>query len=141
VYARSTESERHITYGELARGCRRVAEVLARHGATAGETVSVVMPNGLQTLRLLLGAMHGGYCVNPVNLLSQPEQMRYVLAHSDCRVVCVAPEWEARVREMVQAFDRPVTVIVVDPEAEALPGETDAPADAPPPRPPKPSRC
>ena len=45
------------------------------------------MPNGLQTLRVLLGAMYGGLCVNPVNLLSQPEQMRYVLAHSDCRVV------------------------------------------------------
>ena len=26
-----------------------------------------------------------GCCVNPVNLLSQPEQMRYVLEHSDCR--------------------------------------------------------
>lgn len=133
VYARATESERHITYGELAHGCRRVAGVLARHGAKPGETISVVMPNGLQTLRLLLGAMHAGYCVNPVNLLSQSEQMRYVLAHSDCRVVCVAPEWEARVRDIVQAFDRPVTVIVVDPEAEALPGETEATSDAPPP--------
>ncbi|MDQ0045575.1 AMP-binding protein [Variovorax boronicumulans] len=134
VYARATESDRHITYGELARGCRRVAGVLARH-AKPGETISVVMPNGLQTLRLLLGAMHAGYCVNPVNLLSQPEQMRYVLAHSDCRVVCVAPEWEARVREMVQAFDRAVTVIVVDPEAEELPDEADAAVDAPPPAP------
>ncbi|MDH6168447.1 long-chain acyl-CoA synthetase [Variovorax boronicumulans] len=132
VYARATESDRHITYGELARGCRRVAAVLAQHGAKPGETISVVMPNGLQTLRLLLGAMHAGYCVNPVNLLSQPEQMRYVLTHSDCRLVCVAPEWEARVREMVQGFDRPVTVMVVDPEAESLPGEAEAPDTAPP---------
>ncbi|MGJ7531018.1 AMP-binding protein [Variovorax sp. GB1P17] len=136
VYARATENDRHIGYGELARNCRRVAAVLRSHGAQPGDTVSVVMPNGLQTLRLLLGAMHGGFCVNPVNLLSQPEQMRYVLAHSDCRVVCVAPEWEARVRDMVQAFDRPVTVIVADPEADALPGEKDeedtSPAAPPP---------
>ena len=133
VYARTTESERHITYGELARGCRRVAGMLARHGLRPGDTVSVVMPNGLQTLRILLGAMHAGHCVNPVNLLSQPEQMRYVLAHSDCRVVCVAPEWEARVRDMVQAFDRPVTVIVADPDGEALPGEAEARSEAAPP--------
>jgi hypothetical protein len=59
----------------------------------AGDTVSLVMPNGLMTLRLLLGAMHGGCCVNPVNLLSQPEQMRYVLEHSDCKLVFAAPEW------------------------------------------------
>jgi long-chain acyl-CoA synthetase len=52
-----------------------------------------VMPNGLQTIRLLLGAMHAGVCVNPVNLLSQPGQMRYVLEHSDCKLVFVAPAW------------------------------------------------
>jgi acyl-CoA synthetase (AMP-forming)/AMP-acid ligase II len=135
LYARSTENDRHITYGELAHSCRRVGAVLRSHGARPGETVSVVMPNGLQTLRLLLGAMHAGFCVNPVNLLSQPEQMRYVLAHSDCSVVCVAPEWEARVREIVQALDRPVTLIVVDPDAEALPGEADATTHAAPPLP------
>jgi acyl-CoA synthetase (AMP-forming)/AMP-acid ligase II len=123
VYARATETDRHITFGELERGCRRVASVLEGKGMRPGDTVSVVMPNGLQTLRLLLGAMHGGFVVNPVNLLSQPEQMRYVLAHSDCRVVCVAPEWEARVRDIVEAFERPVKLLVVDPEADALPDE------------------
>jgi long-chain acyl-CoA synthetase len=130
VYALSTQSDRRIGYGELARGCRTVAAVLRSHGAQPGDTVSVVMPNGLQTLRVLLGAMHGGLCVNPVNLLSQPEQMRYVLAHSDCRLVCVAPEWEERVRGMLAGIDRPVSIVVVDPDAAALPGETDAPASS-----------
>ncbi|MDN6886954.1 AMP-binding protein [Variovorax sp. CAN2819] len=135
VYARATESEQHIAYGELARACRRVSAVLRGLGMQPGDTVSVVMPNGLQTLRLLLGAMHGGFRVNPVNLLSQPEQMHYVLSHSDCRLVCVAPEWESRVRGIVEAFDRPVKLIVVDPEGDALPGEEEAAADVPPPSP------
>ncbi|CAN7527562.1 AMP-binding protein [Variovorax paradoxus] len=127
VYALSTEGGHgSIGFGELARGCRTVAAVLHAHGARPGDTVSVVMPNGLQTLRLLLGAMHGGLCVNPVNLLSQPEQMRYVLAHSDCRVVCVAPEWEARVRAMLDGIGRPVEVLVAGPDADALPGEAQA---------------
>jgi acyl-CoA synthetase (AMP-forming)/AMP-acid ligase II len=137
VYACATESDRRISYGGLARGCRRVAALLHSRGMQPGDTLSLVMPNGLQTLRLLLGAMHGGFCVNPVNLLSQPEQMRHVLAHSDCRAVCVAPDWEARVREMLQGLDRPVTLIVVDPDAQTLPGEAGLPvvADAPPPSP------
>lgn len=127
VYALSTEGGHgSIGFGELARGCRTVAAVLHAHGARPGDTVSVVMPNGLQTLRLLLGAMHGGLCVNPVNLLSQPEQMRYVLAHSDCRVVCVAPEWEARVRAMLDGIGRPVELLVASPDADALPGEAQA---------------
>ncbi|RZL95983.1 MAG: long-chain fatty acid--CoA ligase [Variovorax sp.] len=126
VYALSTHGGSALTYADLARGCRTVAAVLNRHGAQSGDTVSVVMPNGLQTLRVLLGAMHGGLCVNPVNLLSQPDQMRYVLEHSDCRVVCVAPEWEERVRAMLDGIGRPVGIIVVDPEAAALPCEAEA---------------
>ena len=130
IYALSTEGGTPLRFGALAHGCRSVAAVLRRHGAQRGDTVSLVMPNGLQTLRVLLGAMHAGMCVNPVNLLSQPEQMRYVLAHSDCRLVCVAPEWEERVRAMLQGIERPVSLMVVDPDAAALPGEADAPATA-----------
>ena len=121
----SAEQQQQIDFASLASGCRRVAQLLQRAGAQPGDTVSVVMPNGLQTLRLLLGAMHAGCVVNPVNLLSQPDQMRYVLAHSDCRVVCVAPEWEERVRAMLVDAGRPVDLLVVAPEAGALPGEDD----------------
>ena len=128
TYCVATEDGQRITYGELARSCRRVAGWLQAHGVASGDTVSVVMPNGLNTVRLLLGALHAGCCVNPVNLLAQPTQMRYVLAHSDCRAVCVAPEWEARVREMVTTLDREVTVLVVEPDGNDL-GATAAPMD------------
>lgn len=135
IYACATDSGLSLSYGELARSCRRVAALLQAHGSRPGEVVSLVMPNGLQTLRLLLGAMHGGWCVNPVNLLSQPDQMRYVLSHSDCRIVFTSPEWERRVRDCVAAIGRAVEVVVADPDALALPGEggsleTAAPAGA-----------
>ncbi len=83
------------------------------------------MPNGLATLRILLGAMYGGYCVNPVNLLSSPEQMRYVLDHSDCALVFASPDWSEKVRATVATIDRPIVVVEVDPDAPALPGEAD----------------
>ena len=120
-----------IHFAELARSCRRIGAQLRMHGLGPGDTVSVVMPNGLQTLRVLLGVMHAGLIVNPVNLLSQPEQMRHVLGHSDCKLVCVAPEWEQRVRAMVAELDRAVTVIVADPDGQRLPGEPDVPPNAP----------
>jgi long-chain acyl-CoA synthetase len=133
LFALATESERTIDYAALAQGCRRVAAWLGRHGAAGGDTVSVVMPNGLATLRLLLGAMWGGRCVSPVNLLAQPEQMRYVLAHSESRLVVVAPEWEARVRELIAGFAQTPAVWVADPDALELPGEANLPGaeDAP----------
>jgi acyl-CoA synthetase (AMP-forming)/AMP-acid ligase II len=136
VYAHSLVNGRTLHYGELAQSCRRVAGLLQAHGLSPGDTVSLVMPNGLQTLRLLLGAMHAGLIVNPVNLLSQPSQMAYVLGHSDCNLVWVSPEWEARVRALLQGLDRTVQVLVADPDGDALPGEAgaevlDRPAPAP----------
>jgi acyl-CoA synthetase (AMP-forming)/AMP-acid ligase II len=134
AYCIATEDGQRIAYGELAQSCRRVAALLQSHGVHPGDTVSVVMPNGLNTLRLLLGALYAGCCVNPVNLLSQPTQMRYVLAHSDCRAVCTAPEWEARVREMVAELDREIAVLVVQPDGNDV-AATAAAGDTPPPSP------
>ena len=104
VYAQDVDGSQSITFAQLRAQCLDVAHLLQSLGSAPGDTVSLVMPNGLQTLRLLLGAMHGGWCVNPVNLLSQPEQMRYVLDHSDCRVIFASPEWAERVRVVPEVY-------------------------------------
>ncbi len=98
LYALASESSATLTYAELQRHCVAVSGWLASLGLQPGDTVSLVMPNGLGTLQLLLGAMHGGFCVNPVNLLAQPDQMRYVLQHSDCKLVLASAEWVDRVQ-------------------------------------------
>jgi acyl-CoA synthetase (AMP-forming)/AMP-acid ligase II len=117
TYFVATETGRSLTFGELQRSCAGIAALLADRGLAPGAHVSLVMPNGIATLRILLGAMYGGYCVNPVNLLSQPDQMRYVLDHADARVVAVSPDWAERVRAMVADSDREVTVLVLDPDS------------------------
>ncbi len=121
VYACDVEGRQRITFAELREQCAQVATLLRAAGSAPGDTVSLVMPNGLQTLRLLLGAMHGGWCVNPVNLLSQHDQMRYVLDHSDCKVVVASPEWADRVQGVLNGLSRPVTLIVTEADALELP--------------------
>ena len=125
-YFIATETGRTLTFGALLASCRSVSGHLAGLGLEPGAHVSLVMPNGLATLRILLGAMYGGYCVNPVNLLSQPEQMRYVLEHSDCALVFASPEWSAKVTELVSDIGRTVRVAEADPDCETLPGERSA---------------
>ena len=124
IYALATESHARLSFGELRQGCAAVAAWLERQGVGPGQTVSLVMPNGLGTMRVLLGALWGGRCVNPVNLLAQPDQMRYVIDHSDCKVVVASPDWQDKVQALVQGLDRPVKVLVADPDALVLPGET-----------------
>lgn len=132
LYATDGEGGGAMSYAELARACRHVAAQLQALGSQPGDTVSLVMPNGLQTLRLLLGAMHGGWCVNPINLLSQPEQMRYVLEHSDCKVVVASPEWEQPVRELLAGIGRRIALWITSPDGSELPAaEVQTPPPAP----------
>ena len=143
AYALAAEGGESMTHAELAASCREIGAWLRQRGVAAGDTVSLVMPNGLQTMRLLLGAMHAGVCVNPVNLLAQADQMRYVLDHADARLVVVAPEWEARVRLLAAELVRPVQIEVMAADAllanglgdsgalAALEPGADAPADEP----------
>jgi acyl-CoA synthetase (AMP-forming)/AMP-acid ligase II len=130
TYFTAPHTGRSLTFAELRDSCVSVSSMLEARGAQPGDHVSLVLGNGLQTIRLLLGAMYGGYCVHPVNLLSQPEQMRYVLGHADARIVFAAPERVARLRELTATIDRPIELIAVDPDAGSLPGEAAA-ADAP----------
>ena len=123
-----------LDFGALAQSCRNVGALLAARGLAPGAHVSLVMGNGLQTIRLLLGALYGGWCVNPVNLLAQADQMRYVLDHSDAQLVCVAPDWEERVRALLAGIERRIDVLVVDPDAAALPGEIEVHTVPPTPR-------
>ena len=129
VYARATESaQQQLSYAELQAACGRVATLLQAQGLVPGDTVSLVMPNGLGTLQLLLGALHGGWCVNPVNLLSQAEQMRYVLEHSDCKLILASGEWVEKVR----ALSPRAPVLAVHHEQLALPERpTATPAPSP----------
>jgi long-chain acyl-CoA synthetase len=124
VYALDAEQDHRLDHADLQSSCAAIVRVFERQGLTAGDTVSVVMPNGLNTLRILLGGVWGGYCVNPVNLLSQTDQMRYVLDHSDCKLVVVSPEWADKVQAMLKDIDRPIQVLVTEPTLQPLPGET-----------------
>ena len=118
VYALATEPPGQLTFGQLQQRCRRVAALLAAQGLAPGSSVALVMPNGLGTLQLLLGAMHAGYVVNPVNLLSQPAQMRHVLAHCDAGLVLAAPDWADKVRALAVtgADGLPLPVLAMNPE-------------------------
>jgi len=128
VYALATETPQQLTYRQLRAGCGRLAALLQSQGLVPGDTVSLVMPNGLGTLQLLLGALHGGWCVNPVNLLSQPEQMRYVLDHSDSKLILASGEWVEKVR----ALSPRAPVLAVDHENLVLPAlHTATPAPSP----------
>jgi len=124
VYLLCAETGRALDFRALRASCRRIGALLDAHGIARGEHVAVVMPNGLATVRLLLGAMYSGRAVVPVNLLSQPEQMRYVLGHAGCRLVFASAEWAARLRDIPGGLEPMPAIVEVEAGADVVPGES-----------------
>ncbi|MCC6532671.1 MAG: AMP-binding protein [Burkholderiales bacterium] len=127
AYLLAPETGRTLTYGALQRASISLARYLAALGLVKGDKVSFMLHNGLQAARLLLGAMYGGYVVQPINLLAQRSQLEYVLAHSDTRAVFVAAEFHARLRAALGASGRRIHVREVDVDAQHLFGDAEAP--------------
>ncbi len=113
------ETGRILTYAELDRQARLLARFLASMGLVKGDKVGLFLHNAYQTAALFLGSMMGGYVCAPFNLLAQCSQLAYVFAHSDCKVLFTAREYEARVAEALPRSGGP-EVIVIDPDAPGL---------------------
>src|SRR3546814_14046473 len=79
------------------------------------------MPNCEHTALLLLGIMASGLVANPINLMSQPSQLRHVLWHSDARLVFTTSDRADTVRTLLAELDRPVQLVVVDTLGDDLP--------------------
>jgi long-chain acyl-CoA synthetase len=113
------ESGRSLSYAELERQARLLARFLAAMGLGKGDKVGLFLHNAYQTAALFLGSMIGGYVCAPFNLLAQRSQLEYVLAHSDCKILFTARDYEARVAEALPRSGGP-EVIVIDPDAPEL---------------------
>ncbi|WP_250437501.1 AMP-binding protein [Caballeronia sp. ATUFL_F2_KS9A] len=115
-----------LTFGALREACLALEERFHAAGLRAGDVVSVFMGNGIQTARLLLAAMYSGLVANPLNLLCQPSQVRYIVEHSETRAIFVADDTHETIVEAIdvlrrEGMDRDVAVVRTSPDAKALP--------------------
>ncbi|HMA32432.1 MAG TPA: AMP-binding protein, partial [Casimicrobiaceae bacterium] len=118
VWLVAPETGRELTYAGLRESSLRLAAFLADRGIAAGERVATFMGNGLQTARLFIGVMYAGRVVTPLNLLAQASQLDYVLAHSDARLVFVAPAERERLAASAARAGRAIEIVTVDPDCE-----------------------
>ena len=139
TYLIAPETGRAMSFFGLQSASRRLADYLLDQGIEPGAKVALLMQNGYQTCRLFIGAMYGGYCITPLNMLAQPSQLSYVLDHSDAEIVFVAPDQLERLQQASANLVRPPKIVVCDVDAEeflpapdavgampAAPGEEDA---------------
>src|SRR5512141_1186011 len=110
-----------LTYAQLKADSIELGRYLVAQGLTRDDKVALMLHNGYQTGRLLIGVMYAGFTVAPLNLLAQPSQLAYVLDHSDTRLVFTSAELAGRLRGAIEGIKRDIKGVVVDPDATAIP--------------------
>ena len=119
-YLIAPETGAVMTYLELERASGSLCHYLLGKGLTKGDKVALMLHNGYQTARLLIGVMYAGCTVAPLNLLSQRSQLEYVLDHSDSKLVFTSPDLAPRVYEALEGLRRTVEVVVIDSDAISI---------------------
>ena len=98
-------------FGELAARVANAAGGLRASGLAAGDRVAVVMKNSPRYLEVLYAIWWAGLAAVPVNAKLHPLEVRYILEHSQARLVVVAGEWCEAISEAVAGLDPPPRVI------------------------------
>ncbi|WP_338769351.1 acyl-CoA ligase (AMP-forming), exosortase A system-associated [Massilia sp. METH4] len=78
---------RRLNYGALADLVRRSAAALLASGLERGERVAVYMEKNVENVGAMFGAAAAGGVFVPVNPLLKPEQVAYILADCNVRVL------------------------------------------------------
>ena len=120
TYLIAPETGATLTYARLRRDSAELTHQLLGRGLARGDKVALMLANGYQTARLLLGVMYAGLTVAPLNLLASRTQLAYVLGHSDARVVFTSEEHVPRLREARGGIARDLEIIVIDPDATEI---------------------
>ena len=123
VYMFAPEANLTLTYAQLQHDSIELGKYLNTRGFRKGDKISFMLGNGYQTTKIFLGGMYAGLVVAPLNLMSQPSQLEYVMTHSDTRLIFFSADQKERLEKAAQKVDRPIELIQIDNDARRLFGE------------------
>ena len=125
---------RSLTFAQLAGRVGCVRALLAGRGLRRGDRVALVLRNTLSYPVAWLGVTSAGMVAVPVNKRLGPVDARYLIDHSDARLVLADDATLPLVRDVAAGLDRDIAVELVDDDAgwpRSGDGRRVAPADVP----------
>jgi 4-hydroxybenzoate-CoA ligase len=108
-----TDTVSELSYGELQRQSRRLANLLRRLGVRREERVAMIMLDTVDFPIVFLGAIRAGIVPVPLNTLLNSDQYAYVLADCRARVLFISEALLPVVRDMLGRMPDLEHVIVV----------------------------
>jgi len=109
-----TYGETRCSYAQLAAQARAVAAMLLRAGLAPGARVAVYMEKRIENVAAMFGAAAAGCVFVPVNPLLKPEQVAYILADCNVRLLATTPERLAQLADVLPGCPDLQTVLLTD---------------------------
>jgi len=110
---------RQFTYAEFASSVDATARLLAAHGITKGDVVSLLMPNGAEYIIAYFACWRLGALAGPVNSLLKEHETAFVMNNSEAKAVLIHSEFRERIESIKQKLPHLKSVITFDDEAHA----------------------
>jgi acyl-CoA synthetase (AMP-forming)/AMP-acid ligase II len=108
------EPETEMSYGQLQVHARDFAARLDALGLAPGDKVAFLLPNGYWTTVIFLATMYAGRVVVPLNAVAGTENLRYVLEHSDCKLLFADATLQDKYADALSGLPERVRLIATD---------------------------
>jgi acyl-CoA synthetase (AMP-forming)/AMP-acid ligase II len=96
---------KHCSYEELAGQVRAVAALLLEQGLGPGDRVAVYMEKRIENVAAMFGAAAAGCVFVPINPLLKPDQVAYILADCQVRLLATTAERLAQLAPLANCPD------------------------------------
>lgn len=107
------EGDRRYTYRELHERVHRLGNALTRLGVKRGDRVAVLAPNTRMALEAHLAVPLIGAVLVPINIRLSPQEIAYILDHSETSVLLVDAEFVGHVQPILKTIPA-LRAVVVD---------------------------
>lgn len=107
------EGDRRYTYRELHERVHRLGNALTRLGVKRGDRVAVLAPNTRMALEAHLAVPLIGAVLVPINIRLSPQEIAYILDHSEASVLLADSEFVTHVRPILKNA-KALKAVVVD---------------------------
>ena len=105
------DAGRELHGGKLRDEANKIGNRLAGLGIAKGEKVAFLLDNGYWTTILFLGTMYSGRVIVPLNAVAGLEQLGYILAHSDTKVLFISDNYLAKLKPVLETLPNRILVI------------------------------
>lgn len=106
--------EELLSYRDLWELIQQVASGLLACGLGSGDRVGIFLPKQMQTVASLFGTAYAGGTFVPINPVLKPQQVRYILAHCQARILVTSRQRYQLLEEVLGDCPEITTVILVD---------------------------